>query len=331
MTGPITALSIPANVAIGIVDRQSAVVASVLCAAGLFLLIAGQFGLIPSPGPKADPTDKAEAPIEDGESLGPLAMNALRASLAVAGSGGLYLVSGWIAFAGFGALAGWAAVPIYLAKRDRRRSIDRVEAIATWVEAVRDNITGGAGLQQALRASAVTAPDPIRAEVRDLALRLQHQSVVGSLRRFAADLAHPTSDIVVGSLILATTRSAGSLASVLANAASAARDNAAMHRQVDASRVSIQSQGKIVGVISSLLILWMTTSNGDFVEPYNSAVGQVVLSAVCAVFSGSVFAMHRLGSLKDPVRVFVGVEKSVAAPDGEILGSVYDQPVEGVV
>ena len=281
---------------VGIVDQQSLVLAAVIAAVGLLLMAAGWFGLVP-PVP------------EDGFSMMNAAVKAamrpvLAAVLGLVG----FSISGWPVLAFFGALLGWFTPTLLIAKRERKAAIARVDAIATWVETVRDNISGAAGLQQALRNSGDNPPAPIRNEVRDLALRLQHEPVVDSLRRFAADLAHPTSDMAVGCLILASTRAAGNLTVVLANTAQAARDSASMMRQIEAGRVAVQSQAKLVATISGVVMLGMILKGGDFVDPYDTLAGQAALFVICSVFAACTALLYRLSLPEKPLRVFRGVE-----------------------
>lgn len=293
------------TLAVGIIDQQTVVLAAVLAATGLVLLVGGGFGLIRLP-------DLKSTAISEATNFG------IRAGLAVGFSVVLFALTGWVVVAAFGALAGWFTPTLKNAKRERHAAIDRVDAIATWVENLRDNIAGSAGLQQALRMSGDHAPAPIRTEVRDLVLRLQHEPVTTSLRRFAADVAHPTSDMVVGCLILASSRSAGSLAPVLAKTAQAARDSAAMMRQIDAGRRASQSQAKLVAIITGLMSLTMATGDGEFVAPYDTFGGQITLAIVCSIFTGSAVMLYRLSRPMAQQRVFRGVEIEAAQqPDSD--------------
>src|SRR5437870_922798 len=70
------------------------------------------------------------------------------------------------------AALGWFAPELFGSKTVRDRETARTEAIAAWTEMLRDTITGAHGLEEAIMTSAAVAPDPIRREVVDLAVRL---------------------------------------------------------------------------------------------------------------------------------------------------------------
>lgn len=282
------------SLAVTVIDSQRVFFAVALLALGAILLIGGYFGLISFGDGTVGPSSLSEATV--------------RVLCAAVAAAAMFAVTGWPVPTLFAALGGWFFLTMKNAKRRRRESIDRVDAIASWVESVRDNISGSAGLQQALRMSADHAPGPIRGEVRDLVLRLQHESVTVALRRFAADLAHPTADMAVGCLILASSRSAGSLASVLAKTAQAARDSASMMRHVDAGRVATQSQAKIVSLIAGCGALFLIISQREFVAPFASTNGQIALFVICTMVSISAFAIYQLSKPVHPTRVFKGVE-----------------------
>jgi len=286
-----------ALLAIGVVDQDSVVLAFVLAAVGLLLLLAGWFGVLPKISLSAGANKSTKA-----------TDLTVRCAAAAAVGIAMFAVSGWPVLTAFGATAGWYGPTLRNARKHRREAIDRVDAIATWVETIRDNISGAAGLTQALRNSGNNAPAPIRNEVRDLVLRLQLEPVVPSLRRFAADLAHPTSDMAVGCLILASSRSAGNLSSILAHTAQSARDSATMMRHVEAGRVHSQAQAKMVAIIALVMSLLMLITDSKFVDAYDGLTGQFVLFIICSLGAGCAVTMYRLGKAVPARRVFKGVE-----------------------
>jgi Flp pilus assembly protein TadB len=272
-------------------------IAVMLGVIGLLILAAGAAGILPEPRKKA-PTDDEDVI----ESL------AVRMVAALLGTAAAFITTGWPVMMGFGALAGWFLPTFATAKRRRRESVERIEAIAVWTESLRDTMAASAGLQEALRTSARVAPNPIRTEVRDLALRLQHQTTTAALRQFAADMAHPLADLVVASLVLAASRHGGSLQSVLLMTAKAARDSAAMMRHVEAGRARIYSQARMAGWVSFGMIGFLILTQRDFLAPFGTLAGQIMLLVIGGAFFGSGVAVYRLSRSVEPRRVFADIE-----------------------
>ena len=261
---------------------------------GLLLIVAGALGLLPR--------------MTERSGSGGLDHLPLRFALAVGGFAVSLAVTGWPVAAVYCALGGFSLPTLAAAKRRRREAVERVEAIAVWAESLRDTMAASAGIQEALRASARVAPAPIRTEVRNLALRLQHQSVPQALRRFAADVNHPLSDMVVASLILATGRHAGSLQGVLAITARGARDSAAMWRHVESRRSRTYSQARLAGWISFAMIMFLVLARRSFLEPFDSFGGQIALFFIGGIFFASGMSLYLLSRPTEPRRLFKGIE-----------------------
>jgi hypothetical protein len=71
--------------------------------------------------------------------------------------------------------------------------------------------------------------------------------------------------------------------------------------------------------------LLMIFGGGEFVEPYNSVSGQVVLFGIGCIASFSAVSIHRLGRPVPQKRVFAGVERGAAAAASD---ASLDQLVE---
>ena len=283
----------------------NAALLAILTSSGVVLICLGLLRKLPDLSP---PERSTPGPVTEKERLSPAESVPSRLFIAASASAFVFLTTGWPVAAVALGTAGYVSPSLVLAKRYRRQNIDRIEAIATWIEGLRDTMAGSAGLQQALHTTARVAPEPIRSEVRDLSLRLQHRSVVDALQGFARDLDDPLGDMVVSSLILATARSGGSLTPVLASTAQAARDTAAMWRHIEAGRAGAYSQAKLAGVVSGLLVVSMVIFRRSFLEPFGTLVGQTVMAAICLAFFGSAYAMYRIGIDAPPERPLKGIE-----------------------
>lgn len=269
---------------------------TMVAVSGGLLILAGWRGLLPRLDERSGTT-------------GRLDYLPLRLTLAALGTVGPFLATGWPVAALYCGLGGFFLPTLAASKRRRREAVERVEAIATWVESLRDTMAASAGIQEAIRASARVAPAPVREEVRTLSLRLQHQSVSRALRQFAVDMAHPLTDMVVASLILATSRQAGSLQQTLAVTATGARDSAAMWRQVEGRRARTYSQARLAGWGSAAMIVLMVASQRSTLTPYDSSAGQFVLLFIGGIFFASAVAIYRLSQPTQPRRLFEGIEK----------------------
>lgn len=129
---------------------------------------------------------------------------ALRAALATVAAVVVWAVTGWPA-GGLVAGVGAAAAPSLVGGKARRQAaVARIEAIAGWAEQLRDVMAAADGIQSAIITTAPLAPEPIRPAVRRLADRLVgNERLSVALRDFAEEVAHPLTDMVVTSLLIA--------------------------------------------------------------------------------------------------------------------------------
>ncbi len=198
--------------------------------------------------------------------------------------------------------------------RQERDAINRVEGLATWIEALRDTIAGAVGLEQAIPATAVNAAPSIRPSLNLLVDRLRvREPLPEALMKFARDLDDPSADLVVAALILNARLRGPGLRDVLSALAGSARDELDVRRRVESSRRSTRrSVQVVVGVIVSVAAA-LVLFNPQYVEPYGSFEGQLVLACVLGVFALSVFWMRRLSGVEEPERFLVGSLETRAA------------------
>lgn len=191
--------------------------------------------------------------------------------------------------------------------RQRHRRDDRtlVEAIAVWTEQLRDMLAGSNGLEQTITTTAVHAPAALRAPLERLVVSMSYSPLPVALQRFARDVNHPTADFVVAALSTASTRQVRELSALLGHLASCAREEARMYTRVWVGRSRTRSAIKIIGVVVVLFVLGLALLSPDYLAPYHTAEGQVVLSAVVLVFFAALLLMQRLSAVNAPDR-FVG-------------------------
>lgn len=224
------------------------------------------------------------------------AVSAVLAALA----GGL--LTRWpLAMAGCGALA-WFARDLFGAHSVRESETRRTEAIASWTEMLRDTIAGAHGLEEAIASTAAVAPEPVRAEVVSLAIRLDREPLGDALAAFADDLDHPIGDLVVASLGLSARGAVGDLVDLLGTLAVAARDEAGMRLRVEAARSRLRTAVRVISACTLLMAVGLVVLNPSYLEVYNSALGQVVLAVVIGLWATGLWWLTQMGRFIAPER-----------------------------
>jgi Flp pilus assembly protein TadB len=201
--------------------------------------------------------------------------------------------TGWPVAAPLAAAAAWVLPGIWGSDGGHQRALERIEALAAWTEQLRDTMSAAAGLEQAVLATAATAPAGIRPQVAACAQRVRcNQPLTEALRQLADELADPLADLVVIALIGASGRSSGRLADVLSSLALSAREQGQMRSRTAASRARVQTSVRIVVTIAIGMAVGLVLLDPGYVEPFGSVQGQFVLLVVGALFA-AMFAWLR--------------------------------------
>lgn len=213
----------------------------------------------------------------------------------------MLLVSHWPVGAVAAAAAAWW-VPLPHQRSVHRDTAARTEALAQWCASLRDAAGTARGIEGILVATAPAAPAPIRAEVGRMATRLEAQRLDTVLDRLADDLDHPIGDLVVTALRLASKASSRRVRNVLSDLATAAELEASMHRRVDVARQRPRSTMQLVAVIITVFVAGLVVFAQDYLSPYNTVIGQLVLAGIAAYWAAGFWWMARLGRLPAPRR-----------------------------
>jgi tight adherence protein B len=212
------------------------------------------------------------------------------------------------------AAVGWFAPDLFGSKAEHDRATARTEAVAAWTEMLRDTMSGAHGLEEAIITTASVAPDAIAAEVAGLALRLDRQPLDAALQGFAADLAHPTADLVVASLTLASRGTVGDLGELLGTLAQAARDEAGMRLRVDAARARLRTAVRVIAGCTAATGLGLILLNRRYLDVYRSVTGQVVLAFIAACWGLSLRWLAGMGRFVAPERFLASSPRAEAQP-----------------
>lgn len=190
---------------------------------------------------------------------------------------------------------------------EERRAIERLEALATWTEALRDTIAGAVGLEQAIPATAVNAAPAIKPGLNLLVDRLRiREPLPSALMRFADDLDDPSADLIVAALVLNARLRGPGLREVLSALADSAREELDVRRKVAAERRSTRRSVQVVVAITLLVAAALILFNAAYVEPYTSFVGQFVLFIVIALYAVGLVWLRRLAKIEVPDRFLTG-------------------------
>lgn len=236
----------------------------------------------------------------------------LRISLGAAAGVVVWAVTAWPAgglVAGVGAVAGPSLVG---GTARRRAAVARIEAIAGWTEQLRDVMAAADGIQSAILTTAPLAPEPIRPEVRRLAERIAQQERLGvALRQFADEVAHPLTDMVVTSLLIASERQ-GRLADLLGEVAASARATATMRLRVEAARARTYVTTRLIIGVTIAIASWLVLMRRDYLAPFDTIGGQAMLVVIGAVFAVSGVLMQRMARAEEPARLLAGIDTEEA-------------------
>jgi Flp pilus assembly protein TadB len=293
--------------------------AGLLAGGGCALLVVALYGLPARPGGDGA---GGQGPGKRGPELARLLSR--RASAAVLVGVLVLVATGWV-------VAGLAAGVLVLTwdrlfggAREERTQMRRVEALATWTESLRDTIAGAVGLEQAIPASARAAAPALRPHLEALVDRLRARTPLPvALQLLADEIDDASADIIVAALILNARLRGPGLRQVLGALAKSAREEVDMRQRVMAQRASTRRSVQIVVAVSVLFVLGLALFNKDFVSPYSSPAGQVVLAAVCGLFALGFWWLRKLSTIETPERFLVRDRQAQAArPDLRAPGAV---------
>lgn len=189
-----------------------------------------------------------------------------------------------------------------------RRQLDRLEALEAWTRRLADLLGSGAGgLEQAIGMSVRTCPAPIAAEVGTLARRLRMQGPEPAVRAFADDLAagglgSPAGDLVAAALILRVRRGGRGLRPVLEALAADVADLVRAGRAIEADRAKPRSNVRVLLVITAVVLTLTLVFARDYLSPFTTPTGQVMLAGIIGVFAAGIWLLGRITRLPDPPR-----------------------------
>jgi hypothetical protein len=222
-----------------------------------------------------------------------------------------FAMTGWPVGAIAAAAATFTVPKLLGGKAARQRAIDRTEAIASWSEMIRDSIVAASGLEEAIVATSTVAPGPIRPEVTTLVRRLERERLPDALVAFGEQLDHPSGDLVVAALVIASRMEASDLSGLLTRLAEATRGEARMRIRVEVGRTRVRTATKIIVGVVTAAVAFLAVSNRSYLAVYDQGAGQAVLAVVLGIFAAGGWLLGRMAEIDLPERFRARSEPAV--------------------
>jgi hypothetical protein len=238
---------------------------------------------------------------------------ALRLALGVTAAVVIGALTRWPMAALLLGVGGFMAPSLLGGEARRRAQLERIEAIAAWAEMLRDTMAGSGGLEQSIVATAGVAPRAIRSEVLRLAARLERDRLTPALYGFADEIDDPSGDLVVAALILAADKSPKRLGDLLGRLATFARAEVNMRLRVEAGRARTRTSVKVTTVATAAFAVFLLVFNREYLDPYDSALGQAVLAFIGLCFGTAYVWLARSLRIESDERFLRAAEAEVAA------------------
>lgn len=213
------------------------------------------------------------------------------------------VVSGWIlpgfvvGGGAFWAIGGWQ-------RRDRagHAEIARLDALASWIENVRDVLMAGEQPVGAITSTVGACPPIIRPHIRRLAAGLSRQDPDVVFRRFADDLDDPLADLVAAGLAIAIRRGARTVP-VLTALAEQTRQQVDRRRLVEAERAPTRREVQALTLImGTLVVSLLVFGRSQYLDAYDTTGGQLFLGVALAGYAALIVRVQKLAAFPRPSR-----------------------------
>ncbi|OIJ88162.1 hypothetical protein BIV25_37290 [Streptomyces sp. MUSC 14] len=172
--------------------------------------------------------------------------------------------------------------------------IERLEALAQWLNGLAGVHTAGIGLPATIRASAKNAPAPIAANVRALSERLRTgMEAHDAYDLFAYEMADGVFDHVVLLFQSHAVYKGRGLADALEALAVTIHEQAADARDVEADRAKVRKSARMVSIVVLVVVLGCMLNQG-WSGWYETPAGQVVLALLGSGFAWTLVLLRRI-------------------------------------
>ena len=214
------------------------------------------------------------------------------------------LITHWPVGAAIGGAVGWT-LRSALQPNASNRVVGRLEALATWIEALRDSVAAHRGLLAAIESTVAGAPAAVKANVVRLVARIKSGMPLDqALHAFALELGDAAVDEAIAPLILASRFGGSDLQSLLATAAANTRDQIAVWQRTEVARARPRRDMRLVMAVTLVFTLGVLLVGHGYFRPFDSPGGQLALLCVAGLFAAGFWSMNRLSRPAPMPRLF---------------------------
>lgn len=235
----------------------------------------------------------------------------------------VFVITRWpVAAVATGVLvAAWTS--LFGGARAEQAAVDRLEALVTWTESLRDTVAAHASLEHAIPAATQHAPEEIRPALVALSGQIRARIPLDrALYTFAAALDDPSADRVVAALVLNVRRRGDRLEQVLSGLVTTSREELDLRRRIMAGREGLRRGVQIVIGLTVVMAGYLMGFGGGYLRPYDSAGGQVALAVVIALFTVGIAWMRRLAVAQAPPSFLARPGVHLPAADVRVVASL---------
>lgn len=201
-------------------------------------------------------------------------------------------------------------IPPLVRPSKEAHATQRLADLETWVRGLAGILSsGGAGLEQGLRASLGSAPASIRPPLSRLVARLDaQQPVKPALLMWAEEMNDSLTDLIAATLILESERRQGGISKALQELAGSVSDQTRARMKIEVERAGPRATARWVTIIS--LVVIAVGSASEFFAPYRTPVGQLVAIFLIALYAGCLLWSRQMAMGKPIPRFLPASDRS---------------------
>lgn len=249
----------------------------------------------------AAPPEAAAPPAWAAVDLGRAAAGAI---VGLAAGVATQLLLGWPAFSlAAGAVAAW--LPGWARRRRAGQARDRVaDAVAQAASMLAEHVRLGQSVEAGIVKLAESGPKPLRTTFRVLAEDLRISgSEAEAFARARQAVGHRAFSMLCIAVLMSYRVGGRNLSTILDGVAQSTRDDAASRRQVRALHAEHVMSARVIMALPVVLILTVRATNPDYLGPFATPAGQVLLAYCLVSICAGYAAMLRLIALPGQAEV----------------------------